>query len=47
MMDRAAMFSLTYGIFLAGVEADGRKNACIINTAVQATSNPFVCMSQC
>ncbi|NCB50889.1 MAG: flavin reductase [Clostridia bacterium] len=42
-MDRAAMFSITYGLFLAGVEEAGKKNACIINTAVQATSKP-VCM---
>lgn len=42
-MDKAAMFSLTYGLFLAGVEEGGRTNACVINTAVQATSRP-VCM---
>lgn len=39
-MDRTTMFTLTYGLFLAGVEEDGKKNACIINTAVQATSDP-------
>ncbi len=39
-MDKTAMFSLTYGLFVAGVECDGKKNACIINTAVQATSDP-------
>jgi flavin reductase (DIM6/NTAB) family NADH-FMN oxidoreductase RutF/rubredoxin len=42
-MDQTALFSLTYGLFVAGVEENGRKNACIINTAVQATSKP-VCM---
>lgn len=34
------MFTLTYGLFVAGVEEGGKKNACIINTAVQATSDP-------
>ncbi len=41
-MDTRAMFSLSYGVFIAGVEEGGRKNACIINTAVQATSNPLI-----
>ena len=40
IMDKTAMFSLTYGLFVAGVEEGGKKNACIINTAVQATSDP-------
>lgn len=40
-MDKSAMFSLTYGLFVAGVEEGGKKNACIINTAVQATSDPM------
>lgn len=39
-MDRSVMFSLTYGLFVAGVEEKGKTNACIINTAVQATSDP-------
>jgi len=40
-MDKSAMFTLTYGLFVAGVEEGGKKNACIINTAVQATSDPM------
>lgn len=40
-MDRTSMFSLTYGLFIAGVEVDGKKNGCIINTALQATSDPY------
>ena len=40
IMDETAMFSITYGLFLAGVESDGKKNACIINTAAQATAEP-------
>ncbi|MBC3797307.1 flavin reductase [Acetobacterium tundrae] len=39
-MDTTAMFSLTYGLFVAGVAEGGKKNACIINTAVQATAEP-------
>jgi flavin reductase (DIM6/NTAB) family NADH-FMN oxidoreductase RutF len=40
-MDKTAFFKLTYGLFLAGVEYEGKWNACIINTAAQATSDPF------
>ena len=43
-MDTSAMFNLTYGLFIAAVELDGRKNACIINTAIQTTSEPC-CMT--
>ena len=32
--------SLTYGLFLLSASADGRHNACIINTAQQVTSSP-------
>lgn len=39
-MDVTALFTLTYGLFVAGVEEEGKKNACVINTAVQATSEP-------
>lgn len=39
-MDATAMFRLTYGLFIAGVEVNGKKNACVINTASQATSEP-------
>ncbi|NLL81447.1 MAG: flavin reductase [Tissierellia bacterium] len=39
-MDKRSLFTLTYGLFLAGVEEDGKMNGCIINTAVQATSDP-------
>lgn len=39
-MDQTALFNLTYGLFLASVEEGGKKNACIINTAIQVTSEP-------
>lgn len=39
-MDKKAFFKFSYGLFAAGVEYNGKKNACIINTAAQATSEP-------
>ena len=39
-MDTTAFFKFTYGLFVAGVEFEGRRNGCIINTATQATSEP-------
>lgn len=41
-MDKTSMFTLTYGLFVAGVEEGGKKNGCIVNTAVQATSDPMI-----
>ncbi len=40
-MDKTVMFSLTYGLFVAGVKEGDKRNACIINTAIQATSDPL------
>ena len=39
-MDRTALFSLTYGVFLLSSKDAGRNNACITNTAMQVASNP-------
>lgn len=39
-MDKTALFKLSYGLFVVGVEASGRENGCIINTAAQATDTP-------
>ena len=39
-MDKTAFFKLSYGLFIAGVESEGKLNACVINTAAQATSEP-------
>ena len=39
-MDPKALFKLTYGLFVAGVEQEGRKSACIINTVGQVTAVP-------
>lgn len=41
-MDNKAFFKISYGVFVAGVEYEGRMNACIVNTATQATSEPAV-----
>ncbi len=44
-MDNKAFFKLSYGLFLAGVEYQQKYNACIINTASQATSSPPVMLA--
>ena len=43
-MDKKAYFKLSYGLFVVGVESQGRINGCIINTAAQATSEPEMCI---
>ena len=39
-MDLSALFKLSYGLFVLGVEADGHKNGCVINTVMQVTAEP-------
>ncbi len=39
-MDRTALFSVTYGVFLLSTKDGERKNACITNTAMQVASSP-------
>ena len=39
-MDAKAMYKLTYGLFVATACQDGKQNGCIINTAIQVTSQP-------
>lgn len=39
-MDNKAMHKLTYGLFVLTAREDGRDNGCIINTAIQAASEP-------
>ena len=39
-MDPKAMYKLTYGLFVLTAQQDGRDNGCIINTAIQVTSDP-------
>lgn len=39
-MDNNAMYNISYGLFILTSEADGKKNGCIINTAIQVTVAP-------
>ena len=39
-MDKKAMCQLTYGLFVLTAKSDGKDNGCIINTAIQAASQP-------
>ncbi len=40
MIRNEAMFKLSYGLFVLSTCADGKDNACIINTTTQITDNP-------
>ena len=39
-MDKKAMHKLSYGLFVLTAREDGKDNGCIINTAIQAASEP-------
>ncbi|MCR5254452.1 MAG: flavin reductase [Acetatifactor sp.] len=39
-MDKKAMYSLSYGLFVVTANRDGRDNGCITNTVIQVTSEP-------
>lgn len=39
-MDQKAMYKLTYGLFVLTAVQGEKKNGCIINTAIQVTSDP-------
>jgi len=39
-MDKKAMYKLSYGLFVLTAKMEGRNNGCIINTAIQAASEP-------
>ncbi len=39
-MDRKAMYKLSYGLFVLTAREDEKNNGCIINTAIQAASEP-------
>lgn len=39
-MDKAALFQISYGLFLAGAATKDQINACVINTAIQVTAEP-------
>ena len=39
-MDKAAMYKLTYGLFVLTAKDGNKDNGCIINTAMQVTTTP-------
>ena len=39
-MDKKAMYSLSYGLFVVTAKRDGKDNGCITNTVIQVTSEP-------
>lgn len=39
-MDKKALYKLTYGLFVLTAKQDEKENGCIINTAIQVTSEP-------
>ena len=39
-MDKAAMYKLTYGLFVLTAKEGEKENGCIINTAMQVTTSP-------
>ena len=39
-MDKKAMYKLSYGLFVLSTRDEDKDNACIINTAIQAASEP-------
>ena len=39
-MDQKALYNLTYGLYLLTAHEEGKDNGCIINTAIQAASDP-------
>lgn len=39
-MDKKALYNLSYGVFMLGVRAGGRKNGCITNTCIQVANSP-------
>ncbi len=40
-IDNTVMFNLSYGLYLLSAKTKEKDNACIINTAIQLTSNPL------
>ncbi|MBO5925917.1 MAG: flavin reductase [Clostridia bacterium] len=40
-MDTKVLHNLSYGLFVLSTHLDGKDNACIINTAIQAGSDPL------
>ncbi len=49
-MDKKALYSLSYGVFMLATKAGDKVNGCITNTCMQVANNPtriaFACISQ-
>jgi len=41
-MNESAFFDLTYGMFILGTLKDGKPTGCVVNTVVQASSDPHL-----
>lgn len=41
MIDTTSAFKFSYGLFVLTAKQDEKDNGCIINTAIQLTSNPY------
>ena len=39
-MDKKAMYKLSYGLFVLTAKEENKDNGCIVNTAIQAASDP-------
>ena len=45
-MDKRALFKIPYGLYMLSASADGKDNACIVNTAAQVANDPVrICVS--
>ena len=45
-MDKTVLYNLSYGLYAIGVNDNGRKCGCIVNTVFQVTStDPIVAVS--
>ena len=48
-MDKSALYNITYGLFIIGVNDGGRLTGCVVNTVLQSTANPVtvtVCVNK-
>lgn len=46
-IDRQALFSMTYGMYIVSTVFEGKRNGQIANTVMQITGEPGVCVTTC
>lgn len=46
-IDRQALFSMTYGMYIVSTVFEGKRNGQIANTVMQITGEPGVCIATC